>query len=117
MSQLGQKRKSGDAIATSDLPLKADLADQARHVGFVPIGDSAAQQTDTYSITSSARLSSVSGTVRSSALAVLRLIASTYVVGCCTGKLAGLAPLRIRSTYEAARRQRSVLSIPYEISP
>jgi len=36
-SAMGQTRKSGDAIATSDLPLKADLADQARHVGFVPI--------------------------------------------------------------------------------
>jgi hypothetical protein len=35
MSLLGHKQKSGDAIATSDLPLKADLADQARHVGFV----------------------------------------------------------------------------------
>ena len=51
-----------------------------------------------YSITSSARASSVGGTVRPSALAVLRLIASSYLVGACTGKSAGFSPLRIRST-------------------
>src|SRR5216683_3005675 len=39
-----------------------------------------------YSITSSARASSDCGTVRPSALAVLRLITSSNVVGCWTGK-------------------------------
>jgi hypothetical protein len=48
-----------------------------------------------YSITSSARASRVSGTLRPSAFAVLRLIANSYLVGCCTGRSAGLAPLRI----------------------
>src|SRR6516225_5196313 len=38
-----------------------------------------------HSITSSARASSVGGTVRPSALAVLRLIVSSYLVGACTG--------------------------------
>jgi hypothetical protein len=38
------------------------------------------------------------GTVRPIALAVLRLIANSYLVGCCTGRSAGLAPLRILST-------------------
>jgi hypothetical protein len=38
-----------------------------------------------YSITSSARASNVGGTVRPSALAVLRLITSSYLVGACTG--------------------------------
>ena len=51
-----------------------------------------------HSITSSARASSVGGTSRPSAFAVLRLIASSYFVGACTGKSAGLSPLRIRST-------------------
>src|SRR5262245_18824937 len=41
-----------------------------------------------HSITSSARASSVGGTSRPSALAVLRLITSSYLVGFCTGKLA-----------------------------
>src|SRR6516165_7109260 len=49
-----------------------------------------------HSITSSASASSLSGTVRPSALAVLRLITSSNLVDCCTGKSAGLAPLRMR---------------------
>src|SRR3974390_3249711 len=57
-----------------------------------------------HSMTSSARASSVGGTVRPSALAVLRLITSSYWVGCWTGRLAGFSPLRIRSTYAAERR-------------
>ena len=32
MSESGQKRKSGDAIATSDLPLKADIKRTSREV-------------------------------------------------------------------------------------
>ena len=51
-----------------------------------------------YSITSSARESSEGGTVRPSAFAVLRLIASSYLVGACTGMSAGFSPLRMRST-------------------
>ena len=51
-----------------------------------------------YSITSSARASSGGGTVRPSALAVLRLIASSNLVGCRNGRSAGFAPLRIRPT-------------------
>ena len=51
-----------------------------------------------HSITSSARASNVGGTSRPSALAVLRLITSSYLVGACTGRSAGFSPLRIRST-------------------
>src|SRR5262249_9435205 len=58
----------------------------------------AAEQRDelaaVHSITSSARASSVAGTSRPSALAVLRLIASSTVVGCSTGYIAGLGPLQ-----------------------
>ena len=53
----------------------------------------------TYSITSSARPSSGKGTLRSKALAVLRLIASSNFVACITGKSLGLSPLRIRPAY------------------
>jgi hypothetical protein len=49
-----------------------------------------------YSITSSARASNEEGTVRPSALAVLRLIASSSFVTCCTGKSAGFSPSRMR---------------------
>ena len=51
-----------------------------------------------YSITSSARASSFGGTFRPSALAVLRLMTSSYLVGACTGRSAGFVPLRMRST-------------------
>jgi hypothetical protein len=45
--------------------------------------------------------------VRPSAWAVFRLITSSNVVGCSMGRSAGLAPLRILSTYAAAQRKRS----------
>jgi hypothetical protein len=48
-----------------------------------------------YSITSSARINIDCGTVRPSALAVFRLITSSNLVGCWTGRSAGFAPLRI----------------------
>ena len=51
-----------------------------------------------HSITSSARASRDGGTSRPSALAVLRLITSSYLVGACTGRSAGFSPLRMRST-------------------
>src|SRR5215471_6716475 len=51
-----------------------------------------------HSITSSARASSVGGTSRPRARAVLRLITSSYLVGACTGKSPGFSPLRMRST-------------------
>ena len=65
-----------------------------------------------HSITSSARASRVGGTSRPSDLAVLRLIASSYLVGACTGRSAGFSPLRMRSTYEAERRTISAVSGP-----
>src|SRR5450759_885596 len=51
-----------------------------------------------HSITSSALVSSVGGTVRPSALAVLTLMANSNLVGTCTGSSAGFAPWRMRST-------------------
>src|SRR5438034_10136080 len=48
-----------------------------------------------YSITSSARARRACGTVRPSAWAVLRLITSSNLVGCSTGRSAGLAPSRV----------------------
>src|SRR5262249_2589331 len=51
-----------------------------------------------HSITSSARASNVGGPARPRAFAVFRLITSSYLVGACTGRSAGLAPFRMRST-------------------
>src|SRR6267378_7839123 len=51
-----------------------------------------------YSITWSARPRTDGGIVRPSAFAVLRLMTNSNLVGCSTGRSAGLAPFRIRST-------------------
>jgi hypothetical protein len=56
-----------------------------------------------YSMTSSTRARRIGGTVRPSALAVLRLITSSNFVG-STGISAGVAPFKILSTWAAARR-------------
>src|SRR5262249_3452786 len=65
-----------------------------------------------HSMTSSARASTLSGNARPSVLAVLTLIVSSYLIGCCTGNSATFAPLRIRSTYDAARLHESSTSDP-----
>jgi hypothetical protein len=52
----------------------------------------------TYSITWSARAIRVGGTVIPSALAVLMFTTSSYLAGTWTGRSAGFAPFRIRST-------------------
>jgi hypothetical protein len=57
-----------------------------------------------YSITWSARANTDCGMLSPSALAVFRLMTNSNVVGCSIGRSRGLAPLRILSTYEAARR-------------
>src|SRR3954464_6302211 len=73
--------------------------------------DSAANSQDElaplHSITSSARASSVAGTSMPSALAVFKLITSSNLVGCSTGRSAGFAPLKILSTKNADRRKKS----------
>jgi hypothetical protein len=51
-----------------------------------------------YWITWSARSNTDCGIFRPSAFAVLRLMTSSNLVGCSTGRSAGLAPLRILST-------------------
>ena len=56
----------------------------------------ALHQKSRYWINSSAVTGSLSGTVSPSSFTVLRLIASSNVVGCGTGSCDGLAPLRIR---------------------
>ena len=76
---------------------KADIGTQLRHVRYGPEADSCSA-TRRYSIASSARARNEGGTVRPSAFAVLRLITSSNLVGCSTGRSAGLVPLRILST-------------------
>ena len=54
MSQMGQNRKSGDANATSDLPLKADIKRTSREVRKVLL-----RKSRPHSFTSLARVSRV----------------------------------------------------------
>jgi hypothetical protein len=74
---------AGIILRCRELALRATL----RHVH---------RKTALYSITSSARVSSASGTVMPRAFAVFRLRINSTFVDCWTGKSAGLAPLRMR---------------------
>src|SRR5262245_25416116 len=60
-----------------------------------------------YSITWLARSSSAGGIVSPSAFAAFRLTTRSNFVGRSTGRSPGIAPLRIRSTYVAAPRNKS----------
>src|SRR5262249_16666723 len=86
MSALGQKRTLGHLRAMSALPPKADMDQHCRDVRFVPKADILRCSIERrYSITSSARPSTLCGIARPSALAVFRLTISSYLVGACTG--------------------------------
>src|SRR5262245_21156989 len=68
-----------------------------------PCGRRAAEQRDElapphHSMTSSARASNMAGTSRPSALATVRLMTNSNLVGCSTGRSPGFAPRRILST-------------------
>jgi hypothetical protein len=65
-----------------------------------------------YWMISSARASTDGGIVSPNIFAVFMLMTSSNFVGCSTGRSAGLAPLRILSTWAAARRRRSGTSAP-----
>src|SRR5262245_1365807 len=60
-----------------------------------------------HSITSSARSRNDSGIGRPIALAVVRLMTRSNLVGCSTGMSPGVVPRRILSTSSAERRNRS----------
>src|SRR6516164_11850777 len=85
--------------------------------GLLLAAPASSWRTTCHSITSSAIASSLSGIWTPSALAVLRLITSSNLVGCSTGKSDGSAPLSILSTKPTARRYKSPREAPYVISP
>ena len=89
----GQNDKTPCEHNESGYPSIADMRADLDRRGFVPVSDIGRA----YSITSSARASSVAGTARPIAFAVVRLIASSYLVGVCTGNPAGFSPFRMRS--------------------
>src|SRR5437763_6944927 len=90
------RSSSGTETQKSDPPNSAGLLG-ARDQGPCRQYSAAEQQqiAPVHSMTSSARASSDCGTVSPSAFAVLRLMTNSNLVGCSTGRSAGLAPLRI----------------------
>src|SRR5829696_6798087 len=70
-----------------------------------------------HSITSSARSRMAGGISSCIALAVLRFTSSSKCVGCSTGISLGRAPLRILSTYHAARALTRSRFGPYDMRP
>src|SRR6516162_9579759 len=90
---------------STTLRVDSSSTDDSRLRGALPQPDScSAANIAYYSITSSARASSMGGTLRPSALAVLRFTAKSNLVGCITGKFAAFSPLRILPAYVAAWR-------------
>src|SRR4029077_414172 len=65
-----------------------------------------------HSITSSARASTLSEILTPSASAVLRLITSSDLVSCSTGRSAGSAPLSTSPVYAPGRRYNSEKFVP-----
>ncbi len=101
MSQLGHSRRGRLSGKLPHVRLAPKVTDALRRRELTRCANqrhSHRGKTARYSITSSARASTDAGTVRLSALAVLRLMTSSYFVGACTGMSAGFSPLRIRST-------------------
>ena len=99
MSALGLSRQFWPTQAMSAFPpkatKKADVPDWSLSANSCHMRRS---KQHLYSITSSARASTDGGISRPSALAVLWLMTSSYLVGVCTGRSAGFSPLRMRST-------------------
>src|SRR5262245_32114856 len=95
MSALGQERTLPACLPMSAFPPKADKQQTSPFVRYVPQpAVSNRSKAAGYSMTASARASTVAGTSRPSALAVLRLITSSYLVGAHSGLFDCLVNLR-----------------------
>src|SRR6516162_7070993 len=89
-NMLRQVQSDRRNLAHGWLPFAADSITAVWH------SDAARGPSTHHSITSSAATSDLSGTVRPSALAVLRLMTNSNLVGLITGRSAGFSPLRMR---------------------
>src|SRR5205814_7757155 len=101
-SRLAEGQQGHEPLSPAQEPFSTASAMSSHRIRYsataAPIGNRHAgaysMTSPAYSITSSARWSIDCGTVRPSASAVLRLMTNSKVVGCWTGRSAGLAPLR-----------------------
>src|SRR2546422_6363529 len=95
--RLGGERRKSEAESENDR--EPDQPHAAGESSRAPRRAPARRRTSTrYSMTWSARPSTEGGIVSPSAFAVFRLMTNSNLVGCSTGRSAGLAPLRILST-------------------
>src|SRR6516164_7739343 len=94
---IGRRLRTPNEIG-DQWPLGSHLRDPAHRPQHRNNSKAADELAPVHSITSSARASTLGGMSRRSALAVLRLITSSYLVGAWTGRSAGFSPLRMRST-------------------
>src|SRR5262249_3086134 len=85
-----------DRLQETDAPDSALLCVRRNRPRDRRAADERDERAAIHSITSSAVASSVGDTVRPSILAVWRLITSSNLVACTTGRSAGLAPLSTR---------------------
>src|SRR5262249_51936943 len=85
------------------LPIHYDITACERHSVY----EINSVQSWRHLITLSALASTLGVIVRPICFAVFRLMTNSNFVGCSTGRSAGFAPLRILSTYVAARRKTS----------
>jgi hypothetical protein len=101
MSALGHSRPSHFVPVLNNVRYASD-SDHSRYESeltlWATFGPSASRQNRSYSITSSARMSSVEGILRPRVFAVLRLMTSSMSVGNSTGRSPGFAPFKILST-------------------
>ena len=88
-SLVGQRSATSFAVDEHLIAKRLVATHRAPRAALSPVS------TPPHSITSSARASIDGGMVRPSVLAVWRLTTSSKVVGCWTGRSAGLTPLRI----------------------
>jgi hypothetical protein len=95
-SESGQNLTCAHVRAMSGLTPISDIGWHACYVRSVPEADSCSAAKDRYSITSSAVESSDGGIVTPRALAVLRLMMSSNLTGCWTGRSAGFSPLLVQ---------------------
>src|SRR5262249_6793307 len=86
-------RIQGRKIVFQQYRSEADICSGLAYVRFGPKAD-----IHLHSIMSPAVVSKADGTMRPRAFAVFRLITSSNLVGCITGKSAGFSPLRMRAT-------------------
>src|SRR5258708_39785531 len=101
MSLLGQNRKcslrADDVRSTPESGLKSDIRPCPKRLPAQPVD--ATQALNLSAGVSTASASKLSGIFMPSDLAVFALMTNSNLVGCITGKSAGLSPFSIRPTY------------------